>query len=755
MDNIYNNNTENGNCIMIFAKAKTKLRRRTRDMKTNRVLSAILAFVMIMSMIPFGVMSVSAETVKLSGSTDAYVFTADSWTFEHTNETNGESFTTIDGTQITDSGVISDGVIKSNTIGEYTSYQSQGGIITTVDSFDLSEGFSFKFDLGFYAHAGSKWGNTFAVNFGDAFAFAIVGFSAEKSAKYQIGTGTYVGKSVDWDTYGTFSGSELGHYDTGKYIANGSVATDDILAPSNTSFEIVYKDGMVSVYAAWLVSDENPTGIVTWSDGSTQVAVSAATLTDEQIVIDKKWSYVDDLTFIKNISLTGVDATGDEHEHVFSGYVSDGNATCTTPGTQTAICDVSGCSETDVKEYPALGHNWGDWVADTDAGVKVRTCTRCSETETKSLYETVGAGESYSFTEASWTVTPGSNVTVYTKDDGKTFSIEFLEAKKYEADGIVGYSMNGMTIESVDTFDLSEGFVFTVDTHLLARIGGVWGGNDNDGNASKIKIGDFELRFWYTWQKPELYIVAYNNGEKIGQSTYKYTWLSGSNANNVVNKTAEDVSFVNTTFTIEYKDGNLSVYKASLVTESNPTGLVTWDSGVTSFAIESSAFAASEIYLKKGWSFIEQNDIFANISLKGIEPAEDGVAPEFEGCQDATVDGKLNVRFVGTINTTDYSGIGFDIEAAAYSKAWNIDTTIVYAKIVGSIDTGVTEEYTAESFGAQYIYAATICGIPTTGTVEFTVTTYGTLLDGTKVTGDTYTVTYTDGVFVSINPAIA
>ncbi|MEE1115706.1 MAG: lysine--tRNA ligase [Clostridia bacterium] len=67
-------------------------------------------------------------------------------------------------------------------------------------------------------------------------------------------------------------------------------------------------------------------------------------------------------------------------------------------------------------------------------------------------------------------------------------------------------------------------------------------------------------------------------------------------------------------------------------------------------------------------------------------------------------------------------------------------------KLIGNTDTGVVE-YTKENLDGEYIYALTIKGVPTTGTVTFNVTTYG-IVDGVEIVGETYVVTYTDGVYV-------
>ena len=68
------------------------------------------------------------------------------------------------------------------------------------------------------------------------------------------------------------------------------------------------------------------------------------------------------------------------------------------------------------------------------------------------------------------------------------------------------------------------------------------------------------------------------------------------------------------------------------------------------------------------------------------------------------------------------------------------------SKLIGNTDTGVAE-YTEENLDGQYIYALTIRGVPTEGTVTFNVTTYG-IVDGVEIVGETYVVTYTDGVYV-------
>ena len=60
-----------------------------------------------------------------------------------------------------------------------------------------------------------------------------------------------------------------------------------------------------------------------------------------------------------------------KHEHRFINYVSDGNATCTANGTETAKCEK--CEETDTREIPdsKTEHSVVNYVSNNDA-----TCTK-------------------------------------------------------------------------------------------------------------------------------------------------------------------------------------------------------------------------------------------------------------------------------------------------------------------------------------------------------------------------------------------
>ena len=81
---------------------------------------------------------------------------------------------------------------------------------------------------------------------------------------------------------------------------------------------------------------------------------------------------------------------GYAHEHTFTDYVSDNNATCEEDGTKTAKCDYEFCQATDVivDEGSALSHAFENYVSDNNAtcetnGTKTAECENgCGETKT-------------------------------------------------------------------------------------------------------------------------------------------------------------------------------------------------------------------------------------------------------------------------------------------------------------------------------------------------------------------------------------
>lgn len=80
----------------------------------------------------------------------------------------------------------------------------------------------------------------------------------------------------------------------------------------------------------------------------------------------------------------------DSHNHLFINYISDGNATCISDGTKTAVCDITGCNEshTMIDEDSALGHSFTEYLSNNDAtffedGTKISICSNdnCNEVD--------------------------------------------------------------------------------------------------------------------------------------------------------------------------------------------------------------------------------------------------------------------------------------------------------------------------------------------------------------------------------------
>ena len=112
----------------------------------------------------------------------------------------------------------------------------------------------------------------------------------------------------------------------------------------------------------------------------------------------------------------------------------------------------------------------------------------------------------------------------------------------------------------------------------------------------------------------------------------------------------------------------------------------------------------------------------------------------FYGTQVTAVnEGKYSVRFVGTLNSADYSAVGLLIKTA--SETYGGCCEKVYTSIKGNF-----ERYTAEQLGGSYIFAWTIEDIPTgAGNVTFTVTPF-LAVGETVYYGEAKTVTYQAGI---------
>ena len=283
------------------------------------------------------------------------------------------------------------------------------------------------------------------------------------------------------------------------------------------------------------------------------------------------------------------------------------------------------------------------------------------------------------------------------------------------------------TATSAVAYDLSGGFKFTYTANIA-------------NNGDKVTYGDHRY-------------VAFGDAIKfnVNMANGKYTLTAGGK-DYTLDISEDRFNKANTTFSIVYKNCKVSVYSEAL------GGIVTFSDGTTEVAVDAAALEGAKVVLYKGWGLHTAEagttpatvDVYTNISLETIpEP----VAPTFEGVQEGKVDDVFSVRFVATVKDLNYSEVGFKITAMDGEKSWTNRTHTVYSKLIGNTDTGVVE-YTKENLDGEYIYALTIKGVPTTGTVTFNVKTYG-IVDGIELEGRTYAVTYTDGEFVSVERVIS
>lgn len=95
-------------------------------------------------------------------------------------------------------------------------------------------------------------------------------------------------------------------------------------------------------------------------------------------------------TYATENGITFETLEGEVHEHSFTNYVSDKNATCTKDGTKTAKCDSCDMTDTIKDDGSATGHNWGKGVvtkATTSKNGKITyTCSECKQTKSTTIY---------------------------------------------------------------------------------------------------------------------------------------------------------------------------------------------------------------------------------------------------------------------------------------------------------------------------------------------------------------------------------
>ncbi len=700
-------------------------------MKTKKIISLLLAVMMIVAVIPAGIISVSAVE-------EAVTFDSSSWT----TSTGAYSVKVGDGTYLA----------APVRLPSYTGYDGTKVAMpwrfsaTSTNKADLSEGFTLTFDAKLISEHGAAqaWNdavlyqNFFRVDIGDTITFRFA--NNEDTFYLKVGS-TEVSKVMTShggsDVYkntaanaAELNGSYIIQYDGSKVTV--TINNVEILsAPVSDSAALAEDLAEASIGFSTLSNLENNSTSVELED-----------------VFDKNvdgnangWAKV-----VQNIVLTRtVDGEG---EHIcrydWTNAVSNNDATCTQNGTEYAECT---CGETRTREDDdsALGHEFENVEGETTnaacntSGTQLQDCIRCDETTIVEVDD--ATGHSYVANEDGTTKTCsvcGKTIVINVILDENSWIIENEQPDKSTwstADGknftttVYYHSWYGnstmpisqpSTATSAVEYDLSGGFKFTYTANIA-------------NNGDKVTYGDHRY-------------VAFGDAIKfnVNMSNGKYILTAGGK-DYTLDISEDRFNKANTTFSIVYKNGKVSVYSEAL------GGIVTFSDGTTEVAVDAAALEGAKVVLYKGWGLHTAEagttpatvDVYTNISFETI-PAP--VAPVYEGVQEGTVDDVFSVRFVATVKNLNYSEVGFKITAMDGAKSWTKSTNTVYSKLIGNTDTGIVE-YTKENLSGEYIYALTIQGVPTEGTVTFNVTTYG-IVDGVEVEGTTYAVTYTDGEYV-------
>ena len=136
--------------------------------------------------------------------------------------------------------------------------------------------------------------------------------------------------------------------------------------------------------------------------------------------------------------------------------------------------------------------------------------------------------------------------------------------------------------------------------------------------------------------------------------------------------------------------------------------------------------------------------------------SQDVTGAVFHGMQSTAVSetGTYGVRLIGSIDSLDYSRVGFRVTAEDGEKVWDIPSSTVYDTLLGSTEDGIVS-YSAAALRGEgcYLFALTVRNIPARTdagedrTVTFTVTPYTVSFDGVRAEGRTYSVVFSAGVY--------
>mgnify|MGYP000585218512 CR=1 FL=1 len=128
--------------------------------------------------------------------------------------------------------------------------------------------------------------------------------------------------------------------------------------------------------------------------------------------------------------------------------------------------------------------------------------------------------------------------------------------------------------------------------------------------------------------------------------------------------------------------------------------------------------------------------------IDDIRVLPDGISGAYDPAE-ALVPYKADVRFVSTVDTLDYSKIGFDFEITS-GRERNFESNTVYTALKGMEDDGTVLVYPPITVAPQsnYFFTYALRNIPSSDfDVEITATPYWITRDGTKVNGISRTLT--------------
>lgn len=141
---------------------------------------------------------------------------------------------------------------------------------------------------------------------------------------------------------------------------------------------------------------------------------------------------------------------------------------------------------------------------------------------------------------------------------------------------------------------------------------------------------------------------------------------------------------------------------------------------------------------------------FTEIKEISVPVPSPDYAVNYCGVQSTDIaDGKYSLRFVGTVDSLNFSAVGFEIIARTTENPDGTDYSKSCSTVYTTINAGTYRKYTAAELGGNYIYALAIKNIPVAaGTVSFEITPF-VAVGETVYYGTSYTVTCDSGASIS------